>query len=252
MKLEDKKYALITGATSGIGRAFAKQLGKKGYNLIITGRRKEILEEFKRDLTKDFGIEVILIIGDFEDDKVIDEMIRISQNKNLYFLINNVGYGNKDGFFQGESKESLKMIDVHVGVTVRLCRELIPLMPSESIIINVSSLAAFLPTGYNHIYAASKNFLVSFTKSLSMSLDDKRAFVLLPGFTQSDFHRYTETSYGKLFWMTAEEVVSYTLKNIKKNKVQIIPGIINKIIYKSLGLLPEALILYILKKQKSL
>lgn len=252
MKLEDKKYALITGATSGIGRAFANRLGEKGYNLILTGRRKEILVELKSELIAKYGIELILVIGDFADNNVVNELINISKDKNIYFLINNAGYGNKNNFFQGTIEESLNMVNVHIGVTVKLCRELIPSMPKDSYIINVSSLASFLPTSYNHIYAASKVFLVSFTKSLSMSLRDKKAFVLLPGFTYSDFHRYTKTSYNKFFWMTADEVVDYTLKRLIKNKIQIIPGFINKAIYIILKLMPEKVIMYFLKKQKNL
>ena len=250
------KYALITGATSGIGKDFAIALAKKGYNLILTGRREKELNELKNDLEKKQKIEIILILGDFSNCETINNIVTSAKGKQIEFLINNVGYGNKMNFFEGTLEESLKMIDIHIKSVVKLCYEIAPFM-KNSYIINTSSMAAYLPTSYNHIYSSTKVFLITFSEALNFSLKSLniKVKVLCPGFTYTDFHRYGKNIKNKKNnwkWMTSEKVVKYTMKNLNNKKVILIPGILNKMVYYFIKLMPKIIVYIFLAKEKEL
>lgn len=247
-------YGLITGATSGIGKEFAINLAKKGYDLILTGRRVKEINDLKNQLENLYKIKVILVIGDFSEKTVLDNIFETIKDKKIKFLINNVGYGNTNSFFETSVEESLKMIDIHIGVTVRLCHYIVPFMEEYGYILNVSSLAAFFPTPYNHIYASTKIFLIGFSESLNFSLQTKKieVKVLLPGFTFTDFHRDINLKNKNIFWMKSKKVVDITMKNLDKKNILIIPGFFNKFFYISSKLLPKRFLYYFLKKQKEL
>lgn len=190
------EYALITGATSGIGKEFAFALGKKGINLILTGRRKDNLEEIRKNLENRYGILVQIVIGEFSDLKVIDELLNITKEKKIRYLINNVGYGNKFKFFEETFEENLKMVNVHIESFLKITYFLAPTM-TNGYIINVSSLASFLPTKYNHMYVSTKIFINNFSRCLSYELKNKNIKVkcICPGFVETDFHREMQVSF---------------------------------------------------------
>ncbi len=251
----NKNYCLVTGATSGIGKEFAIYFAKKSYSLILTGRREKELKILMEELESNYMIEVLLIIGDFCDDETINKLLFVAKNKNIKYLVNNVGYGNEKTFFKQNIEESFKMIKVHIDSTIKICHELIPFMQEESYVLNVSSLAGMLPTSYNHIYAATKSFLITFSESLSLSLIDKKikVKVILPGFVKSDFHRYVKIKKRNSFlWMDSVRLVDLTFKELKKENVLIIPGLFNKIVYFFLKVMPKKLLYYFLKKEKEL
>lgn len=249
----NRGYSLITGATSGIGKEFALYFASKSYNLVLTGRREKELEDFRVYLKSTFGVEVYLVIGDFSEEETFEKIFALIEGKNIKYLINNVGYGNKKSFFSQTIEEALKMVRVQVDATVKLCHRIIPLMQEDAYVINVSSLAAYLPTPYNQIYAGTKNFLVVFSESLNFYLRDKKikVKVLLPGFTKTEFHRYTSV-VQKSYWMSSEKVIFYTMKELKKDKILIIPGILNKAVYILAKTLPKRILYYFLKKEKEL
>ena len=108
----DKEYCVITGATSGIGKEFAIYLAKKHYNLILTGRREKELMKLKGELELNYEIEIFLVIGDFVEEGTIKNLLHIAKNKNIKYLINNVGYGGEKTFFIQNIEEVLKMLKV--------------------------------------------------------------------------------------------------------------------------------------------
>lgn len=250
------KYAVITGATSGLGKEFAIILARKGYNLILTGRRDKELNELKNVLKKEQHIDIILVIGDFCNDITVNTLIENTKEKNIKFLINNVGYGNQNSFLEGTLEESLKMIDVHINSVIKLCYAIAPSM-RDSYIINTSSMAAYLPTSYNHIYASTKSFLITFSEALNFSLKNNnvKVKVLCPGFTYTDFHRNEndiENKKNKFKWMKPEKVIAYTIKNIDNKKIILIPGILNKIAYYFIKLMPKFIVYSVLEREKKL
>lgn len=248
------EYALITGATSGIGKEFAFALGKKGINLILTGRRKDNLEEIRKNLENRYRILVQIVIGEFSDLKVIDEVLNITKEKKIRYLINNVGYGNKFKFFEETFEENLKMVNVHIESFLKITYFLAPTM-TNGYIINVSSLASFLPTKYNHMYVSTKIFINNFSRCLSYELKNKNIKVkcICPGFVETDFHRGMQVSFkSKYTFMKPKKVVNYTMKNLENGKVILIPGVLNKMVYLFFKIAPSVLTDYILSKQSKL
>lgn len=235
------KIAVITGATSGIGKEFSIRLAEKGYNLILTGRRKELLNDVAANIRKKFNVNVEVKILDISNRDELDNFIEYIKNQNnIEFLVNNAGHGAKDTFTRDSIKNQEEMINVHVLATVRLCHVVANKMKErkKGYIINLSSIASFNSFPTSGMYCATKGFLTSFSQSLALELLDYNIKVqaLCPGFTRTDFHKKLNMDESKLRnkgvvkWMTPKEVVNISLNNIdKKLKVIVIPGFGNKV-----------------------
>ena len=236
------RTAIITGATSGIGAAFACHLARAGYNLLLTGRRMERLEQMKTELEQTHGIDVKYVVADLANTAEYNGLLRaIHQLPTVDMLINNAGFGNRTDFFESDFFEQQKMLDVHITATTRLVHEVVPLMREQGkgAIINVASLAAFLPAKLSYFYCSTKAFLVAFTECLRVDLlhTGIKVQALCPGFTKTEFHDKAETAHQNdwmchpLFWMTADEVVQYSLHSLARSNVICIPGYCNRCIY---------------------
>lgn len=237
------KDALITGATSGIGKEYAYELGKRGYNLILIGRREDKLKKVAKDIEEEFNVECRVVILDLTKEEEFDNFTRsIENNYNIEFLVNNAGYGAEDSFTKDEYSKQYDMAKVHMIVTMKLCHVVGNIMKKnkKGYIINVSSMAGFNVFPTSAMYCSTKAFLISFTQCLAMELLEYNIKVqcLCPGFTRTDFHSKLNMEESKLKnkglvrWMSTKEVVRISLKNLKKNlKVLVIPGGCNKILY---------------------
>ena len=247
------KTAVITGATSGIGAAFAKRLAADGYDLILTGRRHEIIQKLADELTDKHKIKVMVILAELSDDNDIQKVIdAINSADNVEVLINNAGFSPDEKHFMGmEFRDVERMIKVHQIVPVRLAYVVVPKMEirSKGTIINVSSVGAFLPSPNIIIYGATKAFLKAFSESLYMDLRQKgiKVQVLCPSLTRTDFHRELSEERYKLIsskyrWMTADEVVDYSLRCLKKNnQPTCIPSIRGKLYNAIVPALPKSI-----------
>jgi uncharacterized protein len=234
------RKALITGASSGIGRAFARRFASSGYDLIITGRRKEKLMILAEQLQEEFGISVKIIIAELSVEKDVRNLLMVIANENdLYVLINNAGFGSGKEFLKNDIDSHLKMLQVHVITAIKLVHAALPQMigRNEGVIINVSSLAAFTPAQGNSVYSSSKIFLKNFTESLHMEVGQYGIKVqcLCPGFTHTDFH--AKSMNGNIpkndrliHWMEPETVVDKCLKSLEKGKIICVPGFINRLL----------------------
>ncbi len=249
----EKKYAVITGATSGIGKSFAQQLAKKGFNLLITGRRSELLIETSKKIKKKYNVDVQVSVGDLSDKSyVIDLCEDIADLGKIEYLINNAGYGNRDSFFEGIFEEQQLMLDVHIYALTKLVHVVGNIMKNQRFgnIINVSSLASFFPIPKGEFYCSTKSFINSFSESIFVDLRDYNINVqsLCPGFTYTDFHRklsIADESRKNNFlirWMKADDVVNISLKMImKKDVVIVVPGLFNKMLYLFSRIVPKQL-----------
>jgi short-subunit dehydrogenase len=236
------QLALITGASSGIGEAFARQLAERGYDLCITGRRAENLQSIAAELRGRHNIRVEVVIADLAMEDGIRQVEEwIKANPAITLLVNNAGFGTRGLFVNKPAEKYAEMIAVHVMATTRLTSAALPTMikAQQGAIINVSSITAYMPLAGNAVYAGTKSFLNAFTEALALELSGTgvKAQVLAPGFTYSDFHKRpdyvklnTYTSVPKFMWMTSEDVVRISLRALGKGQVHCIPGVLNKLI----------------------
>jgi short-subunit dehydrogenase len=242
----DRPCALVTGATSGIGAAFAIRLAQDGFDLILHGRKQKELKERAKKLEKTYNTTVEIIIAELsqtEEMKKVEE--RIKSLDRLDILINNAGYW-EPGFLWEHSPDSLEaMIMVHNVAPVRFIRAALPHMleRKRGDIINVSSLGAYLNMVTMENYGATKAYLISFTESLHVSLMGTgiRVQALIPGFTVTKFHSRLGADFTKeqKKWLKPEEVVDKSLKALEKAQVLCIPGFRRRLIVKLSSALPR-------------
>jgi short-subunit dehydrogenase len=237
-----REVVLITGGTSGIGAAFARYFAEKGFDLIITGRPGDKIYPCVKNLSEKHHVNVDIILAELskpEDVLRIEEIIR--ENYRIEILINNAGFGLPNLFWKEDINSLENMIKVHINAPLRFIYAALPNMMKKrkGIIINVSSLASFLPIPRDSVYSATKLFQNSLMESLHISLKEKgiKLQVLCPGFVKTDFHKNisgdpAEMKKREIFpWMQPDEVVKISIKNLsRKNKVIIIPGLTCKIL----------------------
>ncbi|MFH1700871.1 MAG: SDR family oxidoreductase [Candidatus Zixiibacteriota bacterium] len=233
--------ALITGASAGIGKVFAEKLAARGYNLILTSRRKHLLDLHAEAYTHTHRVSVETIAADLSSESGIDAVIeRINNCDNLTLLINNAGFGTPGRFHEYDINRQKDMLQVHVWAAIRLIHACLPGMIAQKKgnIINVASVASFTPSPTSGTYCASKAYLTMLSESLTMEYHDEGIVVqsLCPGFTRTEFHDaagYTDEEMAKIpkwMWLSAEKVVDDSLAGMKKKKVIVVPGKIYKLI----------------------
>jgi len=250
--------ACITGASSGIGEAFARRLAADGYNLLLHGRRKELLAALCDSLRQQFGVGVEYLLAELshpEELHLLEERLR--RTPDLSLLVNNAGYSTIRHFGEEEIDGQEAMISAHVTATVRLTHAALSgmLARGAGAIINVSSVAGFLNGPGSVTYCATKAYLISFTESLHLEVGSRgiRVQVLCPGFTRSDFHsRLGYDTSGDFFrnFMSAEAVVDKSLRDLRKGIVVSIPGLRYKIAAFVPHLLPRRLYYWIVLKRQ--
>jgi short-subunit dehydrogenase len=235
-----EKWAFITGASSGIGEAFARKLAERGYNLIITARRKELLEQLSAELTDRHHVEVQVVVADLAKENDLQKTeSHLKRKKDLEILINNAGYGIHSAFTKVEPKRWHEMIYVHILASTRLCHAALTIMKprNKGYIINVSSVAALIPVA-GVVYTGTKSYLNNFSRLLQQELRPTgiKIQALCPGFTHSGFHdtdeyeNWERSTVPAPFWMTTERVVDTSLKALSRKKVVVVPGFLNRIL----------------------
>ncbi|WP_430934070.1 SDR family NAD(P)-dependent oxidoreductase [Saccharicrinis sp. 156] len=244
------KLAIITGATSGLGKSYAQLLARLGWNLLLTGRRGSVLTDLKDTLQRVNRIKVDTVVADFNDEVQFKQLlVKIESYPAIDMLINNAGYGCRGGFFEGSYESQKAMLNVHVDAAAHIVHAVVPKMiqGNGGTIINVASLSAFLPAALNYFYCSSKSFLVSFSECLHIDLaeDNIKVQALCPGFIRTKFHARIGLSEDmgyfkdKLLWMDPDEVVRYSLKSLGKSSVICIPGRVNRWIYRLSNVVPK-------------
>lgn len=234
------KLAVITGATSGIGKAFAEYFASQGYNLLLTGRRKNVLLDVALRLEADYAVSIEIAFADLSKSEEISSLIKVVRKRsNIEVLVNCAGYGLDEKFSADEINHQIAMLSVHVYAPLRLTHVVLPAMMQKrrGTIINVSSLAAYLPAPGNAMYTSTKSFLKNFTESLHMDVCNHGIKVqcLCPGFTHSDFHHNLgfpgkTLKHGPFRWMEPGEIVSNSIAALNKGQVICIPGFFNKVL----------------------
>ena len=256
----DKEVVLITGGTGGIGAAFARHFAREGYDLIITGKPDSKIYPCIEKLSEKYNVNVEIVLAEFAnsaDVAKVEDIIK--KNNKIAYLINNAGFGLGKPFWMDDIENLEKMIKVHIMAPVRFIYAVLPNMclRKKGVIINMSSLASFLPIPHDSLYSATKLFNNSFMESMHICFRDKgiKIQVLCPGFVQTDFHRRLAEDQEaldkmkKIPWMHPNSVVASSIKNLRKNnKVIIIPGFWNKFIRFIYIILPKPIYYWLANK----
>jgi short-subunit dehydrogenase len=232
---------LITGASAGIGEAFAREFARLGFDLIITARREERLKNLAAELAAGQGVSVDVVSADLTNRADVQRLEDLIRNQDsLLTLINNAGFGVSGSYVEQSVERHQRMIDVHISATVRLTHAALPgmIQRGEGNIINVSSIAGFIQVQGGPGYSASKAYLNSFSTNLHSAVCRKGVKIqaLCPGFTYTEFHNSSEYQGNEReelpgwVWMTAEEVVACSLRHLGSDKVIVIPGFKNRLI----------------------
>lgn len=227
--------ALITGASSGIGEAFARRLAADGFDLTLVARREDRLRALAVELSAAYGVSVDVLKADLARDEDIARVSKVIEGADdLSLLVNNAGFGTRGNFSEVPLSRHLDMIRVHDIASVALTWAALPGMIARGGggIVNVSSVAAFFPSGGGVTYTATKAYLNNFSEALAAELHGTGVKVqaLCPGFTYSEFHEtpeYEGFDRGKIpdaLWMPAEVVVAESLAALNGDRVIIVPG----------------------------
>lgn len=236
----EKGTALITGASSGIGAAFAARLAGKGFKCILVARRADALTELALRLEKDHAIPVEVLSADLSSDTGIAAVEgRIAKDPAITVLVNAAGFGTRGLFAETDPRKTESMIILHVLATARLCRAALPSMIQNrrGWIINVSSMGAYFTAPHFVTYSATKSFITMLTRGLKSELTctGVRVQALCPGLTRSEFlftDEFKGVNYSRIpfpFWMSADAVARKSLAALRWNRVVVVPGLGNKL-----------------------
>ena len=243
-------YALVTGASSGIGECFAKELAARGHNLILVARSTEKLEEMSRNLSSEANVDVKPTSLDLSEPGAGARLVTTLRERGLAvdLLVNNAGFGARGRFWELSLDRQAAMVRLNVQAVVELTHLLLPPMVEarRGAIINVSSTASFQAVPYTSIYGATKAFVTSFSEGLAEELRPYGIAVvtLCPGGTRTNFH--IASGYGRPSlpggMQGPEPVVRAALAALERGGGMVVPGIMNKLSLVSQRLIPRRLV----------
>lgn len=240
------KYTLITGATSGIGYEIAKIYAEQGEPLILVARRKAILDEFQQRYA---NVEIVEM--DLSEPNNAKKLFEITEQNGwqVFRLINNAGFGVFGEFSETDLDREMAMVNLNIQAVMILTKLYLQPMKArnQGEILNVSSVASFMPGPQMSVYYATKAFVTSFSKALSYELKETNIniSILAPGTTATEFEKAANLQNSKLFdrlkVQSAEEVATYAVQNLGKNVI--IPNWLNKLMVFSSRFTPDFLLL---------
>ncbi|MGK7915962.1 MAG: SDR family NAD(P)-dependent oxidoreductase [Prochloraceae cyanobacterium] len=254
------KTALITGASYGIGAAFARELAARNTNLVLVARSADRLQHLASELQEQWKIQTDVLVEDLTAPGATKSVFEAVSQKELTIdlLINNAGFGDYGVFTQRNLGKQLQMIQLNITALVELTYLFLPAMKrcGEGGIINVSSIAGFQALPYMSVYAATKAFVLSFSEALWAENQGTGVGILAlcPGPTESNFPKvaeFPESSFGANMKLTsAEDVVRDALSALEKNQsISVTGGLANQIIVNLPRFLPRELLVSTVEKQ---
>lgn len=245
------RWALVTGASAGIGAAFARELAARGTNLVLTARRQDRLQALAQELTQRHGIGVECIAADLADPQAPQRLCSDIEQRGVTIdvLVNNAGYGVGGHYPAQPWPVHAEFLQVMVTAPCELAWRLLPAMQRGGYgrIVNIASLAGLIPGSAGHtLYAASKAFLIKFSQSLALENAGRGVNVcaVCPGFTYSEFHDVTGTrpivsKMPKWMWLSAEAVAREGMEAVERGEAVHVTGRVNRAIKSLMKLLPD-------------
>ena len=255
------KTALITGASSGIGETFARELASQKTDLVLVARSQDKLEKLAAELSSKDRVKVEVIARDLTEagaGQAVFDSVR-AKNLTIDLLINNAGFGDYGAFSDRPLSKQMKMVQLNIMAVVELTGLFLPSMRQRNngAIINVSSIAGFQPTPYMSVYAATKAFILNFSEALWAENKDSgvRILVTCTGPTESQFYERADfpdsaTGLNSTTMASAEKVVRETLDALDKGQSTVVAGgFANQIIANLPRLLPRDILVSVVGKQ---
>ncbi|WP_433361691.1 SDR family NAD(P)-dependent oxidoreductase [Streptosporangium sp. CA-115845] len=237
--------ALITGATAGIGAAFARRLAADGFSLVLVARDEKRLISVAEELRLRYGVSSEVLAADLVTDEGLDAVER-RLREGVDLLVNNAGFGHQGHFLDVPVEEEVRMLKLHCEAVLRLTLAALPGMRERDrgAVINVASVAAFLPGGS---YSASKAWVVSFSESMAVELTGSRVRVmaLCPGFVHTEFHERAsidKSSIPGFLWLSADNVAREAMRDLARGVLVSVPDLRYKAIVGVSRLLPANVI----------
>ncbi len=248
---EDARWAVITGASSGIGAELARIFAARGYYLVITARRHERLEALAGDIQETHRIPVEVMALDLEDREAPQDLVEMLRDRGIqaHTLVNNAGFGLRGTFATLPFERQVAMIDLNVTALTALCRLMLPgmLERGRGGILNVASTAAFQAGPHIAVYYATKAYVLSLSEALHEEAKPRGVTVtaLCPGPTESEFSATADLENSKLFnrsVMSAAEVARIGIDGYEAGRAIVIPGASNRLGALGAKFLPRAVI----------
>ncbi len=241
-----KKWALVTGATAGIGESFTRLLAAKGFNLVLVARDETRLHERAAGLKENFGAESVVIVADLATEAgcaKVEDYIRANE---IEVLINNAGFGINKAFTMSDLAKEEEVLKVLVRTPMRLMHVALPAMKERNsgVVINVSSVASFIAGG---AYSAAKAYLTVLSESLSteLSATSIKVSALCPGFTRTEFHqrgRMKMAGLPNFMWLNSDVLVAKAWKDSVSGKPISIPGWQYKVLIGLISVVPRTVV----------
>ncbi|MET8053183.1 SDR family oxidoreductase [Streptosporangium sp. NPDC005286] len=237
--------ALITGATAGIGAAFARRLAADGFSLVLVARDEKRLTSVAEELRLRYGVSSEVLTADLATEEGLEAVER-RLREGVDLLVNNAGFGHRGHFLDVPVEEEVRMLKLHCEAVLRLTLAALPGMRERDrgAVINVASVAAFLPGGS---YSASKAWVVSFSESMAVELTGSRVRVmaLCPGFVHTEFHERAsmdKSSIPGFLWLSADNVAREAMRDLARGVLVSVPDLRYKAIVGVSRLLPANVI----------
>lgn len=252
--MTEKKFALITGASSGIGQAFARKAASAGFNVAITARRQDRLEALAKEIRDEYGVSVDVFVKDLSvveaGERLIEEIA--AQGHSIDMLINNAGFSIASGFLGVDMARHRAFLELTVNAPVALAHGVLPGMIARGWgrIINISSITAYSSGGKGHtLYPGGKSFLLKMAQSLSAEVKEKGVNVtaVMPGFVATEFQQANgmadkmDAGPTKHLQQTPEEIVEEAWRRNESGVELVVPGLAPKAMACAMQALPESL-----------
>ena len=240
------KWALVTGATAGIGESFSRMLASRGFNIALVARDEARLHERAAGLREKYGVQTFVLPADLATDSGCAAVEEYIKEFEIEVLINNAGFGINKPFTASALDAEQDLLDVLVRTPMRLMHILLPQMKARNsgTIINVSSVASFIAGG---TYSASKSYLTVLSESLHTELrgTNVKISALCPGFTRTEFHergRMKMKGLPDFMWLDSDQLVAQSWSDAQAGKAVSIPGWQYKLLVGFISILPRRIV----------
>jgi len=236
-----RRLVVVTGASSGIGTAFAREFASRGWDLALVARREDRLKDLAEEIKARFGVDSLIVPADLSKASAPKEVVKAIEDagRQIDGLVNNAGAGQPGHFIETKWTDQMRFLQLMVTNYLALAHLVAPGMAARGFgrIINVSSASALLPSANAHtrfsgtLYPGAKSLLIKFSEALHLELSDRNVHVsaVAPGYTWSEFHdvngaRSTVSSLPKFWMLTAEEVATAGYDAVERGIVLRVPG----------------------------